>query len=43
MKVTMVAEARLAAEKIEKLESELFVLKGSDVFSPSLQLETACQ
>ncbi|KAM2448798.1 hypothetical protein PS1_018960 [Malus domestica] len=43
-KVALVAQLRSAAEKIEKLESELAVLNGSDVSTPtSLQLEIAYQ
>ena len=42
--VALVAQLRSAAEKIEKLESELAILKGSDVSAPtSVQLEIAHQ
>ncbi|KAB2630819.1 S ribonuclease [Pyrus ussuriensis x Pyrus communis] len=43
-KVALVAQLRSAAKKIENLESELIILKRSDVFAPtSLQLEIAHQ
>ncbi|KAM2711912.1 hypothetical protein EV1_031990 [Malus domestica] len=42
--VVLVAQLRLAAENIKKLESGLAILKGSDVFAPtSVQLEIAFQ
>ncbi|KAM1106326.1 hypothetical protein EV2_003316 [Malus domestica] len=44
--VALTAQLRLAAEKIEKFESKLAVLKGSDVFVSaliSMQLETTYQ
>ena len=42
--VVLMTHLRSAAKKIEKLESELAVLKGPDVFAPtSVQLETANQ
>ena len=42
--VELVAQLRLAAEKIEKLEFELIVLKGFDVSAPTFfQLEIARQ
>jgi len=34
-KVALVAQLRSVVEKIEKLESELVVLKGSDVSTPT--------
>ncbi|KAM1504365.1 hypothetical protein FF1_000473 [Malus domestica] len=42
--VALMAQLRSTAENIDKLESELVVLKGSDVFAPtSMQLGTAHQ
>ena len=44
MAKTMAAEAYSFAKNIIKLESELVVLKGSNISAPtSLQLETACR
>ncbi|KAB2629018.1 hypothetical protein D8674_033813 [Pyrus ussuriensis x Pyrus communis] len=41
VKVALTTQLRSVVKKIEKLEFELAVLKGSDVFAPtSMQLET---